>query len=52
MSDLDYHTLNDLVQMTGLGDAGPGKQIVITNMSGDASHLIDWKKHCENEVQF
>ena len=51
MSDLDYHTLNDLVQMTGLGDAGPGKQIVITNMSGDASHLIDWKKHCEKIAQ-
>ena len=32
MSELDYHTLNDLIQMTALGDAGPGNQLVIKNI--------------------
>ena len=47
MSELDYHTLNDLIQMTALGDAGPGNQLVIKNMSGTESRFIGFKEHCD-----
>ena len=47
MSELDYHTLNDLIQMTALGDAGPSNQLVIKNMSGTESHIYGFKEHCD-----
>lgn len=49
MSELDYHTFNDFIKMAALGNAGPGNQIEVRNMSGDKTHRISFTDHC-NEL--